>query len=128
MKKKFYQPKEKFVERIRELLRDEKDVEKFFEVAKSEAQEAILNVLNKETHPLSIKRISERINVNYDNTKMRLSRMFNKEQINKTKEGKYFIDGSSVTCYQSSQSVGTTGQSTVTPPMLPDVTNINSNR
>ena len=41
MKRRNYEPKAKFVERIGEQLKDKKDVERFFEVAKSEPDKAI---------------------------------------------------------------------------------------
>jgi len=39
--KRNYEPKEKFVGRIKELLKDDKDVEKFFEMAKSEPRKSL---------------------------------------------------------------------------------------
>ena len=60
MNKRNYEPKEKFVERIKELLKDEKDVKKFFEVAKSRPRKSIrVNTLKISPEEL-MKRLMEK--------------------------------------------------------------------
>ena len=88
---------------------------KHFEVAKSEAQDQVLNALKNVNEALSIREISETTSVSYETTKTRLSRMHQTGLISKNDKGKYFIAGSSVTCNQGLESVGITGIDEVTP-------------